>query len=76
MFMTSYLYREPVRDPNISDADHLKYENLCKKIQIENFDQVVGFPMERLIYVCVPHLYDVSDMEIRSLSIRRIISNF
>ena len=27
VFMTSYLYESPARDPNISDNGHVKHEN-------------------------------------------------
>ena len=38
MFLRSYLYRKPSRDPNISDNDHLKHENIfsAKKYQSKN----------------------------------------
>ena len=48
--MRSYLRKSTTRDHNISYNDHLKPENnFWKKVQIENFDQVLGFVMERLI---------------------------
>ena len=51
MFITSYLYNKCACGQNISENDHKMYDdNFCaKKVKIENFDQVVGFPMERLI---------------------------
>ena len=48
MFMTSYLCKSPARDHNISDNGRLKHENNFHKVQIKNFDQVVGFPIQRL----------------------------
>ena len=49
--MTSYILKSPAHDHNISENVYLKQENnFWTKKDIENFDQVVGFPMARLIW--------------------------
>ena len=44
MFMTSYLRKSHTRELTISDNNHLQHGFIFEqKVQIENFDQVVGF---------------------------------
>ena len=51
MFMTSYLLNKSARSPNILDNDHKQYsDNFGRKSENRKFHQVVGFPIERLIY--------------------------
>ena len=61
---------------------------MCKKAKIEHFDQVVGFPMERLICIisertnlikeltnCIKELSN-SITELYSISIRELSNSF